>query len=102
MRWLEEKEGKTNNTTDPDADVDEAAAILDRVERGLKETSLLVGDHLVWETIGDRASSRAVEFLLEKRNINETAERARAELAKREDKERGEGHKSNDLFSVCC
>ena len=49
----EEKEGKTNNTTDPDADVDEAAAILDRVERGLKETSLLVGDHLVWETIGD-------------------------------------------------
>ena len=31
-----------------------------------------MGDHLVWETIGDRASARAVEFLLEKRNVNET------------------------------
>ena len=87
----EEKEEKTNNPTDPDAEnIDEAAAALDRVERGLKETSRLVGDHLVWETIGDRASARAVEFLLEKRNVNETTERARAELAKREDKERGE------------
>ena len=40
---------------------------MDRIERGLKETSRLVGDHLVWETIGDRASERAVEFLLDKR-----------------------------------
>jgi hypothetical protein len=50
-----------------DSNVDEGAATLDRIERGLKETSRLVGDHLVWETIGDRASERAVEFLLDKR-----------------------------------
>ena len=48
-----------------DSTVDEGAATLDRIERGLKETSRLVGDHLVWETIGDRASERAVEFLLD-------------------------------------
>ena len=92
----EEKDEKTNESshaTDPEFPEnveDEAAATLDRVERGLKETSRLVGDHLVWETIGDRASARAVEFLLEKRQVNETTERKRAELAKREDKERGE------------
>ena len=50
-----------------DSNVDEGAATLDRIERGLKETSRLVGDHQVWETIGDRASERAVEFLLDKR-----------------------------------
>jgi hypothetical protein len=58
---------KTPTNIHEDSTVDEGAATLDRIERGLKEMSRLVGDHLVWETIGDRASERAVEFLLDKR-----------------------------------
>ena len=77
-----------------DSTVDEGAATLDRIERGLKETSRLVGDHLVWETIGDRASERAVEFLLDKRDVNESVEVKRAERARREDKERGDAERA--------
>jgi hypothetical protein len=53
-----------------------------------------VGDHLVWETIGDRASERAVEFLLDKRDVNESVEVKRAERARREDKERGDAERA--------